>query len=75
MALFEGKAEFLKKRPVRDFLKEREPLIPRKKIVDVLNLDSPVMGQEIALPPDVTPEAAIEVVSRTAWARGLAEGD
>jgi intein/homing endonuclease len=37
-------------------------------------LGESLLGQEIGLPPGVTPEAAIETVARSAWARGLAEG-
>ena len=58
------------KKPVRSFLRERETLIPRKKLVDIL--EGPLLGQE--LPPGVSPEAAIETVSRSAWAKNLAEG-
>jgi hypothetical protein len=65
-------ADILKDKPIRKFLKERETLIPRPKIVDILG--ESLLGQEIGLPPGVTPEAAIETVARSAWARGLAEG-
>lgn len=61
----------LKNKPIRSFLKERETLISRKKLVDILEIN-PLMGQE--LPPGIRPEDAIEVVARSAWARGLAEG-
>jgi hypothetical protein len=63
--------EVLKDKPIRKFLKEREPLISRPKLVDTLDLN--LRGQ-VALPPGVTPEAAVETVARSAWARGLAEG-
>ena len=64
-------AEVLKDKPIRKFLKEREPLINRSKLVDTLDLN--LRGQ-VELPPGVTPEAAVETVARSAWAHGLAEG-
>jgi hypothetical protein len=62
----------LKEGPIRKFLKERETLIPRKKLVELVG--GQLLGQEVGLPPGVTPEAAIETISRSAWAHGLAEG-
>lgn len=61
----------MSEKPVRSFLRERETLIPRKKLVDVIG-GSLLTGQD--LPPGVSPEAAIETVSRSAWAKNLAEG-
>ena len=58
--------------PIRNFLKERETLIPRPKIVGLVG--ERLLGQAVELPPGVTPEAAVETVARSAWARGLAEG-
>ena len=58
--------------PVRKFLKEREPLIQRPKIVDLVG--ERLLGQEVGLPPGISPEAAIETVARSTWAHGLAEG-
>jgi hypothetical protein len=66
--------EILKDKPIRKFLKERETLIPgRPKLVDMVG--ESLLGQEVGLPPGVSPEAAIETVSRSAWAHGLAEGE
>ncbi len=65
----------LEKGPIRKFLKEREPLVSRPKLIDVVGQG--LLGQEelpVGLPPGVTPEAAVETVARSAWARGLAEG-
>jgi len=62
---------FLKEGPIRKFLRERETLIPRKKLLELIG--GQLLGQEV-LPPGVTPEAAIETVARSAWARNLAEG-
>jgi hypothetical protein len=63
---------FLKEGPIRKFLRERETLIPRKKLLELIG--GQLLGQEAVLPPGVTPEAAIETVARSAWARNLAEG-
>jgi len=62
----------LKEGPIRRFIKERETLIPRKKLVELVG--GQLLGQEVGLPPGVTPEAAIETIARSAWAHGLAEG-
>jgi hypothetical protein len=65
--------DILKEKPLRKFLKERETLIPRPKLIDLLG--ESLLGQEVGLPPGVSPEAAIETIARSAWARGLAEGE
>ena len=62
-------AEILK--DVKRFLRERETLVPRPKLVDLLG--ESLFGQ-VGLPPGVKPEDAIETVARSAWARNLAEG-
>jgi hypothetical protein len=62
----------LKEGPIRRFIKERETLIPRKKLVELVG--GQLLGQEVGLPPGVSPEAAIETIARSAWAHGLAEG-
>jgi len=62
--------EVLKDKSIRKFLKEREPLINRPKLIDTF----PNLRGQVELPPGVTPEAAVETVARSAWARGLAEG-
>jgi len=68
----------LGRKPVRTYLKERETLIPRKKIVDVLGIDPDLTFAQIPPVPPVVdrvrPEEAIEVVASSSWARGLAEG-
>jgi len=56
---------------IKNYLRERETLIPRPKLVDFF--EGNIFGQ-ITLPPGVTPEQAIEVVARSEWARKLAEG-
>jgi len=61
--------EVLERKPVRTYLKEREPLIPRPKIIDMLE-PSLRFAQVDAVPP----AEAIEVVAGSSWARGLAEG-
>jgi hypothetical protein len=58
---------------IKKYLKERETLIPRPKAVDLLG--ESLLGQEVPVIDRVKPEDAIEVVSRSAWARGLAEGE
>ena len=63
--------DLLKDKPVRTFLKERETLIPRPKLIDII--EGELAGQ-IELPPGVSPEDAVEIVSRSAWARNLAAG-
>jgi hypothetical protein len=65
--------EVLERKPVRTYLKEREPLIPRPKIVDILNL-SDLSFAQIPAVDSVSPANAIEVVAGSSWARGLAEG-
>ena len=55
---------------IKNYLRERETLIPRPKLVDFF--EGNIFGQ--TLPPGVTPEQAIEVVARSEWARKLAEG-
>jgi len=57
--------------PIRNFLKERETLIPRPKIVGLVG--ERLLGQ-VELPAGVAPEQAIEVISRSDWARNLAAG-
>ncbi|MEM2455178.1 MAG: hypothetical protein QXN21_04475 [Candidatus Bathyarchaeia archaeon] len=56
--------------PIRSFLRKWQPILPRPKLIDML---SGLTGQ-VALPPGVTPEQAIEVVAKSEWARRLAEG-
>ena len=65
-------SKVLESTPIRKFLKERETLIPRPKLADLLG--ERLLGQEVGLPPGVSPEDAIETVARSAWAHGLAEG-
>jgi len=63
----------LEKRPLRTFIQERETLIPRKKLVDILEVFGIELTQ-VPLPANVRPEQAVEVVAGSSWARGLAEG-
>lgn len=70
---------FLEKKPIRTFLKEREPLIPRKKLVDMLGSSyfgqiEELLGQVIPAVDRVRPEDAIEVVAASTWAQELAKG-
>lgn len=60
--------DFLKKKPIREFLKKRPTLILEKPLVEMLGIDPP------ELPPGITREEAIEVVAATEWARNLATG-
>jgi len=83
-------AEVFDRKPIRTFLKEREPLIPRKKLVDIMGIDPGYLARadyftnlvfEQVPPPApppivdrVRPEEAIEVMAGSRWAHGLAEG-
>jgi len=68
-------ATILAHKPVRTYLKEREPLVPRKKIVDILDIDPDFLRFEQAPAVDRVSRAdAIEVVAASTWARSLAEG-
>jgi len=77
------------RKPVRTYLKEREPLVPHKKLVDILGIDlgdlsrinyftDLVLQQVPPAPPPlvdrVRPEDALEVMAASSWAHGLAEG-
>jgi len=68
----------LERKVIRTYLKERETLIPRKKLVDVPGIDPDFLSfEQMPVPPvvdRVRPEEAIEVVAASSWARGLAEG-
>jgi len=70
--------DILSQKPVRRYLKERETLIPRKKLIEILEGSSigqieELIGQE--LPIDrVRAEDAIEIVARSTWAQELAKG-
>jgi len=69
-------AEVLERKPIRTYLKERETLVPRKKLVDIFGID-PLVFEQAPVPPivdTVSPANAIEVVAASSWARGLAEG-
>jgi len=71
----ESMAGILDRKPARTFLREREPLIPRRKLVGILGIDPDLTFAQV--PPildRVRPEEAIEVVAQSSWARGLAEG-
>jgi len=66
-------AEVLERKPVRTYLKERETLIPRKKLVDIFGID-PLIFEQVPIVDAVSAANAIEVVAGSSWARGLAEG-
>jgi len=67
-------AEVFRRKPIITYLTEREPLLPRPKIIDFLSLDELRSFAQIPAVDTVRPEAAIEVVASSSWARGLAEG-
>jgi len=81
-------AEVLGRKPLRTYVKEREPLVPRKKLVDILGIDPVAQPSRVdyftdlvfeqAPPPPlvdrVRPEDALEVMAASSWAHGLAEG-
>jgi hypothetical protein len=62
----------LERKPLRTFLKEREPLIPHKKLIDILGIDPNSTFTQIV--DKVRREDAIEVIASSTWARSLAEG-
>jgi len=63
----------LSRKPVRDFLKERETYLPRKKLVTMID-ENTRFAEPLALPTGINPEQAIEVVAGGTWAQGIAEG-
>ena len=66
----EDRPSILKAKPLRSWLKEREPLIgSRDKLLFGIPRTSPD-----PLPAGVTPQQAVEAVESTSWAKGLAEG-
>jgi len=72
-------ADLLERKIVRTYLKERETLVPRKKLMDILDINPTFFGafEQPPIPPivdRVRPEEAIEVVAGSSWGRGLAEG-
>jgi len=69
-------AEVLERKPIRTYLKERETLIPRKKLIDILGIDPEFFGvfEQPPIVDAVSPANAIEVVAGSSWAKGLAEG-
>jgi len=69
-------ATVLERKPVRTYLKERVPLIPHKKLVDILGIDPLALEQAPVIPiiDTVSAADAIEVVAASSWGRGLAEG-
>jgi len=66
-------AEVLQRKPFRTYLKERETLIPRKKLVDIIGID-PYIFEQAPIVDAVSAANAIEVVASSSWGRGLAEG-
>lgn len=77
-------AEVLDRKPLRTFLTQREPLLPRRKVINLLGCHSPndIWGdiiREFAQGPPpaidrVKPAEAIEVMAGSSWAFRLAEG-
>jgi len=81
-------ATLLDRKPIRAYLKEREPLVPHKKLVDIFGIDPDYMAlaeyftdflyEQAPAPPPVVdrvrPEDAIEVMASSKWAQGLATG-
>jgi len=69
-------ATVLDHKPIRTYLKEREPLVPRKKLVDILGIDPDFLRfeQVPAVIDRVRREDAVEVIAASKWARSLAEG-
>ena len=65
----------LERQPVRTFLRGRETLVPRKKLV---NLVGHAYGggykEPVPLPEGITAQQAVEVVARSSWATELAKG-
>jgi len=66
-------AEVLERKPFRTYLKERETLIPHRKLVDIIDID-PRIFEQAPIVDTVSAANAIEVVAGSSWARGLAEG-
>lgn len=62
----------LKSKPIRSYLKQRDTIIPRKKLVDLI--DGQLFGEEVRLPPNVSERDAIDLVANSSWAKRLAEG-
>jgi hypothetical protein len=64
----------LERKPLRVYLHERETLVPRKKLVDILGIDPDLTFAQVPLIDRIRREDAIEVIAGSSWARGLAEG-
>jgi len=63
------------RKPVITYLKDRETLVPHKKIVDILDMDFAFLRFEQVPPIDRISRAdAVEVIAASTWARSLAEG-
>jgi len=67
-------AEVLERKPFRTYLKERETLIPHKKLVDIIGIDPDLTFAQVPVIDRVSREEAIEVIASSTWARSLAEG-
>jgi len=68
-------ATVLDRKPVRTYLKERETLVPRKKLVDIFGIDPDFLHfEQVPVVDRVRREDAIEVIAASKWARSLAEG-
>jgi len=65
----------LEHKPIRTYLRERETLIPHKKLVDILGIDPDFLRFEQAPVIDRIARAdAVEVIAASKWAHSLAEG-
>lgn len=64
-------SEVLEKQPIRSWLRERECLIPRPKLIDMI---SSTKHAAIPLPPGISAKDAVDLVAETSWAKNLAAG-
>jgi len=63
--------DFLREKPLRSWLENRETLVPRAKLISSLSKRA---VPPIELPAGVSREDAIEAIAGTNWARGIAQG-
>jgi len=66
----------LERKPIRRMIKEYRPILPRRKwLAEVLGrLGLNPFPEEIRVDRTITFDEAVELIRKTAWARGLAEG-
>jgi hypothetical protein len=58
--------------PIRDWLRSREPLLPRPKLFSYEYGDS--FGFQITVPAGVSDEQAVAIIAQTPWAQQTAAG-